>query len=135
MFYKGNENKEQRKKRKLDSTRLEKIQLDSKNICSTRLDSTRAGLCKFEQFFGISLFSNDFIRIYCRKLIIFLNVSHRTVYIRQAIIKNSKFDNEIEKNQFPVYFYEKNLDINIFHPKTSRKFSKISINYPSSSIG
>jgi hypothetical protein len=39
VFYKGNENKEQRKKRKLDSTRL-----DSKNICSTRLDSTRAGL-------------------------------------------------------------------------------------------
>jgi hypothetical protein len=34
VFYKGNENKEQRKKRKLDS----------KNICSTRLDSTRAGL-------------------------------------------------------------------------------------------
>ncbi len=43
--YKGNENNEQRKKRKLDSTRLEKIQLNSKNICSTRLDSTRAGLC------------------------------------------------------------------------------------------
>jgi hypothetical protein len=29
VFYKGNENKEQRKKRKLDSTRLEEIQLDS----------------------------------------------------------------------------------------------------------
>ncbi len=186
-------------------------------------------------FFGISLLFNDFIRIYCRKPIIFLNVVHRTVKIRHPLLKKINFtqlkiwrekfvrkkrrirsfssyfyvlfvrnfvwkerkraknkqtlhgnwcvfcnnvlkfyahtmdslgENEfcetnvkegakrtndslsflfgynyikIEKNRFPVYFYKKIFGYWFFScknlTKILRKLSKISINYPSPSIG
>ncbi len=46
VFYKWNENKEQRKKRKLDSTRLKKIQLDSIRLEKYLFNSTRLDSCR-----------------------------------------------------------------------------------------
>jgi hypothetical protein len=57
------------------------------------------------------------------------------------VIEQSKLDKlllkienlilKLRKIVFQCIFIRKYLDINIFHTKTSRKFRKISINYPS----
>ncbi len=70
---------------------------------------------------GISLFSKDFIRIYFRKLIIFLNDDNRTVKVRHTLLKMKNLIMKLKKIIFQYMFIRKYLDINIFHVKNLRK--------------
>ncbi len=70
---------------------------------------------------GISLFAKDFIRIYFRRLIIFLNDDHRTVKVRHPLLKMENLIMKLKQIIFQCMFIRKYLDINIFHVKTLRK--------------
>jgi hypothetical protein len=67
---------------------------------------------------GISLFSKYFIRIYFRKLKIFLNDVHRTVKVRPPLLEMENLIMKLKKIIFQCMFIRKYLDINIFHVKT-----------------